>query len=265
MKDQNKTKAQLIAELKGIRQRVYESEKNEARRLHTKKAQREFTERYELPVVSVQQKEILLKEIHHRIKNNLQIISSLLDLKLNSANKKSTVELFKESQNQIRSISLVHEYLYKSEDLEQIDFGNYVQSLIEQLVYSYGLKSDNLNIKINIAEFMEVDQAIHCGLIINEMVSNSIKHAFKRESKPEIRIDLHCNKNKLLTLIVGDNGLGIPRSVDLRRTNTLGFQLIEALVKQLHGTIEMNRNGGSEFRIKFEKKSHQIATPVNGR
>ncbi len=201
------------------------------------------------------EKDVLLKEIHHRVKNNLQVISSLLELKSGFIKSEKVRELFQESQNQIKSISLVHEHLYQSGDLEKIDFGNYVHSLIEQLIYSYGWKLENMSLKINIDKLMEVDQSIHCGLIINEIASNSLKHAFKEKSNPEIRIELHSRKGDLLTLIVGDNGLGFPQELDFRRTNSLGFQLIQALVKQLHGTIEMRRNGGTEFKITFDTKT----------
>lgn len=207
---------------------------------------------------SLTEKEVLLKEIHHRVKNNLQIISSLLNLQSGYIKDKHSLGMFKESQNRIKSMALVHEKLYQSKDLANIDFAGYIQSLAVNLFRSYGANQNGIIPKIRVDNVsLGIDTAIPCGLIINELVSNSLKYAFPNGRKGEIWIELYAentgNESKY-TLIVGDNGTGLPEGMDFRNTESLGLQLVNTLVSQIGGTIELNSDAaGTEFRIKFKE------------
>ncbi len=207
---------------------------------------------------SLKEKEVLLREIHHRVKNNLQIISSLFNLQSRYIKDKQVLHVFQESQNRIRSMVLIHKKLYQSNDLARIDFAEYVRSLIADLFRSYKADYDLITLKINIDDvFLGVDTAIPCGLIINELVSNSLKYAFK-DGQGEIRIDLHSEKEAKFTLIVSDSGVGFPRDLDFRNTESLGLQLACTLVDQIQGTMGLDRTGGTKFKIAFtEAKDKQ--------
>ena len=211
---------------------------------------------------SLKEKEVLLKEIHHRVKNNLQIICSLLDLQADSVEDEQTLEIFKESKNRIRTMALVHEYLYQSKDLARIDFAEYIPDLANYSFRSYQSYTDTIQLRINIEDgiSLDIDKAIPCGLILNELVSNSLKYAFpagaqshpeNRGREGEIRIDLRSDKDNECTFIVSDNGVGFPKDLDFRNTESLGLQLVVSLVDQLDGTIELDRSGGTTFKITF--------------
>jgi PAS domain S-box-containing protein len=197
---------------------------------------------------SLKEKEVLLKEVHHRVKNNLQIISSLLNLQSKYIKDDQALEMFKESRNRIRSMTLIHEKLYRSKDLANIDVAEYIQNLSSNLFRSYSAGRVNLRTQVDDI-LLGVDTAIPCGLIINELVSNSLKHAFP-EKQGEILVNLHRDNGKF-TLIVRDNGVGLPEHVDFRNTDSLGLQLVCTLTDQLEGEIELNRAGGTEFKITF--------------
>lgn len=204
---------------------------------------------------SLQEKEVLLKEIHHRVKNNMQVICSLLNLQSGSIEDSQTLELLQEAQNRVASMALVHEQLYQSEDLARIDFAEYIQNLAANLLSSYDVNSDAIALKINVEHIhLSVDAAIPCGLIINELVANSLKYAFPSGKSGEIRIALHSDNNNQLLLSVSDNGIGLPSDFDIQNTETLGLQLVTALTGQLSGSIELNRNLGTEFKITFPEK-----------
>ena len=200
---------------------------------------------------SLEEKVVLLKEIHHRVKNNLQIISSLLNLQSDYLEDDRSRDIFKVSQNRIESMALIHEKLYQSKDLARINFAEYVQDLVDSLLSSYELNSGNVSAKIDVDDsLLSLDAAIPCGLIINELVLNSLKHAFPTGTKGEISVTLTKSENNF-TLSVGDNGIGFPAEVDFQNTKSLGLQLVNALINQLKGTIELNRNDGVEFKIIF--------------
>jgi len=219
------------------------------------RAQREITERMraeEQIKVSLEEKEVLLKEIHHRVKNNLQVISSLLNLQSRCVEDQSVLELFQESQNRIRSMALIHEKLYRSQDLVRIDFAEYIRNLATHLVRSYRANLGPVNLKVDANDVsLSVDAAVPCGLIINELVSNSLKYAFIDGREGEIRIELRSDRDHQLTLIVGDNGVGFPKDLDFRHTESLGMQLVNTLTNQLGGTVELHSDGGTEFKITF--------------
>jgi two-component sensor histidine kinase len=204
---------------------------------------------------SLREKEVLLKEIHHRVKNNLQVISSLLYLQSKSIEDEETLEMFKDGWNRIRSMALVHERLYQSRDLARIDFAEYVRNLADYLFRSYGVDSSLIKLKINVRDVsVGIDTAVPCGLILNELVSNSLKHAFPRGRAGEIRIELRSGGEGECSLIVSDDGVGLPGDLDFRDTESLGLQLVNTLVDQLEGIIEVDRNGGTAFRITFTQR-----------
>ena len=201
---------------------------------------------------SLKEKEVLLKEIHHRVKNNLQIISSLLNLQSEYIKDEQDLEMFKVSQNRIESMALIHEKLYQSEDLAQIEFSEYIRDLVASLFCSYELNLDVIELKINVEQiFLNIETAIPCGLIINELVLNSLKHAFPAGKLGEVYINLYENDEKEITLIISDNGIGFSQDFDFRNTRSLGLQLVNALINQLGGTIEFNGSAGAVFKIIF--------------
>jgi len=200
---------------------------------------------------SLEEKEVLLREIHHRVKNNLQVISSLLSLQSRYIKDDETLELFKESQNRVKSMTLVHEKLYQSEDLARIDFESYIKKLTEHLFHSYGVDINNVFLEINVDQLsLDVNTAIPCGLIINELVTNSMKHAFPEGKNGKIGVNLHLDGDKLL-LTVYDDGIGFPENLDFRKTKSLGLRLVSTLTEQLGGNIELYREKGTRFNIIF--------------
>jgi len=201
---------------------------------------------------AIKEKEVLLKEVHHRVKNNLQFISSLLNLQSKQIKNKHVMEMFRESQNRIKLMASLHEKLYQSKNLAKINFGEYIQSLIINLFHSYKINPDAIALKINTHDiFMDVELTLPCSLIINELVSNSLKHAFPSGEKGEIIIDFRLEDNTY-TLIVSDTGVGFPKNVDFQNTKTLGLQLVNMFIQRLKGNIKLNRIGGTKFIITFE-------------
>jgi PAS domain S-box-containing protein len=201
---------------------------------------------------SLLEKEMLLKEIHHRVKNNLQVISSLLYVQSKFIKDPQTMNIFLECQNQVKSIALIHEKLYHTSNLSRIDFDKYLKTLIPHLFKTFGTKPDKITLKIKANNiFLSADTAIPCGLIINELVTNSLKYAFPAYRKGIINIELIYHNDNKMTLIVKDNGIGLPKNFDINSTDTLGLQLVTTLVKQLDGTIEVNSSGGTEYIITF--------------
>ncbi len=196
--------------------------------------------------------QIRKKEIHHRIKNNLQVISSLLDLESDKFQDPLVIEAFRNSQSRVISMALVHEELYRSEDMESIDFSDYIIKLVNDLSRSYRTDIRMVNIRTRIENvFLDMDVAIPLGMIVNELVSNSFKHAFAPEDTGDILIDLSFD-GKMFTLVICDNGKGFPEDVNFRDTESLGLQLVTTLVDQIDGTIELERNDGTRFIIIFK-------------
>jgi len=208
---------------------------------------------------SLREKELLLKEIHHRVKNNLQIIISLLKLQSDYVKDKDITDILKDSQDRIKTMSLVHEKLYQSKDLTNIDLNDYIKHLMIGLFRSYGVDPNKITFHINIEILpLEIDMAIPCGLIINELVSNSLKHAFPEDGKGEMKVILHKDHGETV-LVVSDNGAGIPEHIDFRNTESLGLRLVTILAEdQLRGNISLNRAKGTEFCIKFKEKISRI-------
>ncbi len=206
---------------------------------------------------SLNEKEVLLKEIHHRVKNNLQIISSLLNLQSRYIEDKNALGVFKESQNRIKSMALIHEKLYQSEDLTKIDFAEYIKSLTLQLFHSYSIDRSTVELSINFEGILfDIDTSIPCGLIINELISNSLKYAFPNGRKGKISVDLQLEGEKCV-LIISDDGVGFPEGMDFQNTDTLGLRLVNILVNQIDGVIALDRHGGTSFKIEFTKLAYK--------
>jgi len=204
---------------------------------------------------SLKEKETLLKEIHHRVKNNLQVVSSMLKIQSEYSQDRKTVDMFQESQNRVRSIALIHEMLYQSENLSRIDFSEYIQPITTHLMRAYGVDPSLIKLTTNVKDFfMDLDRAIPCGLIINELFSNVLKHAFPEGRKGEVHIDLSQDRNQEFTLLISDNGVGLPEDMDFKNTDSLGLQLVNALVDQLGGAIVFEGRVGTTFRITFHNR-----------
>lgn len=205
-------------------------------------------------MASLEEKEVLLREIHHRVKNNLQIISSLMNLQSEYTHEPEILKMFQESKNRIRSMALIHEKLYQSKDLAHIDFVEYLKSLVDMLLGFYREKSNNIDVSLKCGEInLEIDTAISMGLIVNELLSNCFKHAFPGQNSGEVSITLfRSGKNYLLE--VADNGVGIPDDVDIKKTDSLGLLIVHTLTLQLKGTLEHFNDEGTKFRLSFPDK-----------
>ena len=205
---------------------------------------------------SLQEKEVLLKEINHRVKNNLQIISSLLNLQSREIQDEQALRSFQVSQDRIRSMAMVHEMLYQSDDLARIDFGEYIKSLATDLGSAYGLGVRDIDLKIDVENIMlGIDTAIPCGVIVNELVANSLKHAFPGDRPGEISVSFQAADGQY-TMIFKDDGVGLPEDLDVSRPSSLGLTIVNALTGQLNGIIDLGRNGGTEIRIRFPAEQH---------
>ena len=197
------------------------------------------------------EKEVLLKEVHHRVKNNLQVISSILNLQSSYVKDQNTLDILRESQNRIKSMSFIHESLYRSDDFSYVNFSGYINSLASNLVQSYIIEHGDIHLELSLGDLnLNLDQAIPCGLIINELVSNSIKYAFPDKRQGNIRIELNQDKEKLY-LSVSDNGIGLPSNFDVENTDTLGLQLVYTLISQLDGDIKVINKKGTTFLFNF--------------
>ncbi len=212
---------------------------------------------------SLQEKDVLLREIHHRVKNNLQIISSLLNLQAGFIEDKRAAEIFEESKNRVRSMALIHEKLYESKNFSSLDMSEFIEELVKNLYKSYGFNTSSVALDLNIDDLsFDADQAVYLGLVVNEIVSNSFKHAFKLTDTSElgkrqfkIYIQAKQDENKDFTIKIGDNGIGFPKDIDFRNTESLGLRLVVTLVKQLGGEIELLDEAGTNFVITIKKKT----------
>lgn len=201
---------------------------------------------------SLKEKEVLLREVHHRVKNNLQIISSLMSLQSRYVKDKTALKMFRESKNRVRAMSLIHEQLYQSPDLNQISFGDYIERIAQQLFRFYEADVNGVQLEINVDElFLNLDTSIPLGLIVNELVSNSLKHAFPddRSGKVSIRLLTQDQKN---VLTVADDGIGLASDFDIsNNTDSLGLHIVQTLTLQLRGTLDIKKSPGAEFKITF--------------
>lgn len=200
---------------------------------------------------SLKEKEILLQEVHHRVKNNLQIISSILNLQTRSVKDAKILDLIQETRYRIMSMSFIHDLLYQTKDFTNIDFSKYLQSITSNIMNTYTLNK-NIDLKLEVESiFLNLDNAIPCGLIVNELITNVFKYAFPGDRKGEINIVLK-QLNKSVILSVSDNGVGIKKQIDYKTTESLGFQLINSLVAQIDGDLNYENNNGTKFTLTFK-------------
>ncbi len=195
-----------------------------------------------------------MQEIHHRVKNNLQIISSLLSIQSRRIEDKQALRTFKDSQNRIESIALIHEILCHSKDFSQIDFARYLRELSHHLLASYRKNRREIQLEVNVDDvWLSVEKAVPLGLLITELVSNSLIHAFPSAKKGKVSVELRPAETNQLVLSISDNGVGFPETVDFHSPRSIGLQLVSRLAEQLHGTIEFHPNGGTKFKIVFRQ------------
>lgn len=205
-------------------------------------------------IESVREKEVLLKEVHHRVKNNLQVISSILNLQSSYVEDEKTLEIINESQNRIRSMSYIHESLYQTKDFSSIDFHDYITNLVQNLVHSYQLYTGKTKLNLDIERVQLIlDQAIPCGLILNELVSNSLKYAYPEGEGGEIQIEIKEEKGKV-NIRVEDFGTGLPKGFKIEESDSLGLGLVDTLVDQIDGELILKTETGTKYLIIFEKQ-----------
>lgn len=201
---------------------------------------------------ALREREVMLREIHHRVKNNMQIISSLLRLQSRQIKNKKILDIFNVGQNRIRSMALIHESLYQSKDLSKINFVDYIKRLTTHLFSMYRIGLERIQLKVDVDDvFLDINRAIPCGLIVNELVTNSLKHAFPNGREGRIVVKMNGNGRGQISLIVKDNGIGFPEDLDFQKTETLGMQLVTDLVTQIEGKIKLMRERGTEFQVVF--------------
>jgi two-component sensor histidine kinase len=209
--------------------------------------------------VSNQEKEVLLREVHHRVKNNLQIISSLLqlqlkDLKKKKPSKKAAMEAIMESRNRVGAMSILHEKLYSSSNLARINFRSYVTDLVCDLFSSFGMENGDFTYEVRFEDIeLSIDKAIPCGLILNELVTNSLKHAFPKVNKGKITIDGKMLPEEMVELTVKDSGIGLPKEFNLENSTSLGLSLIYRLAQQITGIIIIDGTNGTVVRLRFKR------------
>ena len=201
---------------------------------------------------ALEEKDVLLREIHHRVKNNLQIVSSLLGLQARRISDKAAIDQLNEAQNRIQSIVLIHERLYLTENLARVDYDEYVRDLVGALNHSFAGDVGKVTIDIDIGDLaLGVNTAVPCGLIITELVTNSFQHAFLDNGGGSITIKMAADGDDGFLLVVGDSGRGIPEGFNMNAGSNIGLQIVNSLVKQLKGTIEFDTQKGVEATIRF--------------
>jgi PAS domain S-box-containing protein len=213
----------------------------------------------EIIQASLKEKETLLKEVHHRVKTNMQVICSLLNLQSSNVRDKDALAMLKDSQSRIQSMALVHNKLYQSQNLASINMSDYIKELTGDLIKSYTTSHDRVTVNIDPSDvFLGIDMAIPCGLVINELVTNSLKYAFPKNRTGQIAISLKEGGNQELELVVSDNDVGIPEGINTANTNTFGLKLVTNLAQdQLDGKIELDRSRRTTFKITFPQAKEE--------
>ncbi len=204
---------------------------------------------------SLKEKEVLLKEVHHRVKNNMQVISSILNLQSSYIDDEKALNVLRESQDRIKSMSFVHESLYQSETLSEVNFAEYIRNIATNLYHSYGRPQGGIDLAFDLEPvYINLDTSIPCGLVINELVSNALKYAFVGRERGRISIHLSRQSDKMLTLAVEDNGVGLPKDFDVDTAESLGLQLVTALAMQVSGNLKVERENGTRFTLNFKEQ-----------
>jgi len=204
---------------------------------------------------SLREKEVLLKEVHHRVKNNMQVISSILNLQSSYIDDEKALSILRESQDRIKSMSFVHESLYQSDTLSEVNFAEYIRNIATNLYHSYGRPQGGIHLQFDLEPvFINLDTSIPCGLVINELVSNALKYAFEGRKKGTIGIHLSRLNERMLRLRVEDDGVGLPENFDVETAESLGLQLVTTLATQVSGTLTMERDKGTRFTLDFKEQ-----------
>jgi PAS domain S-box-containing protein len=202
---------------------------------------------------SIKEKEVLLKEVHHRVKNNLQVISSILNLQSSYVKDPNTLSILRESQNRVKSMSFIHESLYRSRDFSEVNFSDYINNLVNNIVHSFYLSKNTVKLITDLGGInLNLDQAIPCGLIINELLTNAMKYAYKDVDEPELLIAISQHKN-IIQIKIEDNGVGLPEGFKIDEADSLGLQLVHTLLEQIEGTLVLKVEKGTKYFITFEK------------
>lgn len=249
MKDDKKTKDQLIREVARLRQRVEELEAMEDDILRAEERNK----------TTLMKKDMLVREIHHRVKNNMQVIMSLLALQSTYITNKKMSEILRECQNRIKSMCLIHEKLYLARDLSEVSSPDYISKLVKSIFISYGAHGNGIKCVTDVGNVrLDIETAVPCGLIITELVSNALKHAFGNGRHGQINVGLNKLKSGHYELIVKDSGSGFPKGMDYKNSPTLGLQLVSTLAEeQLKGRLEIKATAkGTEFKVTFKTGRH---------
>ncbi len=206
---------------------------------------------------ALEEKDTMMKEIYHRVKNNLMVISSLLNLQSSYIKDKDTQDIFKESENRAKSMALIHENLYRSGDLKHLNFSEYIEKLSKDLYHTYTLDKNLVKLMLNIEVIkLDIDTSIPLGLILNELLTNSLKHAFPDGRSGMITVELQQKFDGRLKLSVSDNGIGFPSDLDFKNTESLGMMIINTLTQQIEGEINLDRSNGTKFTVIFKDKGY---------
>lgn len=207
---------------------------------------------------SLQEKEVLLKEIHHRVKNNLLVVASLLDWQTDYVTDPTILKIFTESQHRIYSMALIHEKLYQSQNLDRVDLGEYLRTLSEHLIVSFNLDPTQIQFQYHLESvLLNIETATPCGLVVSELISNALEHAFKDGRTGQVWLEVRRHSGDQVSICIQDNGVGFPDGVDFRNTESLGLQLVCLLTQQLQGTLEMRREQGTTFQLTFSELNYR--------
>jgi two-component sensor histidine kinase len=221
---------------------------------------------FERQTAVLHQRETMLREIHHRVKNTMQVMSSLLSLQSRAASNPETIRILEEDQNRIQSMALLHEILYQSEDLATVDFAKYVRRMVDHLFRSYGVDSHRIRLRAELDSIgLELDDALPCALLISEVLSNSLKHGFPDGRAGEVSILWQRQQATTVSLVLSDTGVGLPASVNWTTTRTLGLRLVRSLAEQLRATLNIRSNAGTEVRLTFQTKRKTLQSEVHSR
>jgi two-component sensor histidine kinase len=202
---------------------------------------------------SLDERGILLQEVHHRVKNNLQLISSLLNLQANRVPDSAVAELLADCRNRVRSMALAHENLYRAGNFSRVPMAAHIRNLCDHLIAAYRVPSRGIRLAVRVPDLeLDLDRAVSCSLIVNELVSNALKHAFPDGRAGSVSVDLEPRGANRLALVIGDDGVGLPAGCDFHDTDTLGLQLVSDLTHQLHGSLDVSRDVGTTFTIVFD-------------
>lgn len=204
--------------------------------------------------IALDEKEMLIREIHHRVKNNLTVVQNLLRLQSSRIHDPESRAYFDESQNRVRSISLIYERLYRAVDISRMDSGEYIHSLTREIFEGYNVHPDQIKLNVEVSDVrLDINTLIPIGLIINELISNALKYAFPDSREGKLTLSLSRGADDIFDLRVTDNGIGIPAQFDIEKSNSFGMRIVAALVRQLDGSLEIKSEKGTEFRIRFKE------------